>query len=889
MKRRAVFLAVFTVMVAFAGAGSDLDVLKAMCIRHTLPDPERDASKVEYEGREAAFAAEAKLDAAFEEARGRGNEFARQSDVDRIPMKLAKLLKWRTWRLGTEIERIELFRAWYNDCVEAGIRARNPVMFEKCAAAIRRGAMPATRVESKYVTPVNLQPHSSFELGLNPHGGYVSLPFSQKMVQPKVSADETTAFHGRRSLKIDNRGTGGEVQLVMAEAEVMPERGPFVVSAYVKADRPTKVLLGVARVQFDAVGDGAIFRRNTMDVGTEWKRIALGKVVVSAPVSGFAVQLGVASDAVVWVDAVQVERSDAGAGDYAPSAEVEASFVVPTRILTRAEDSSVSCEADLCACTYGDKTHDLLFDTDAGRIKMSVRPGKTAVRTVRMAYARNGIFTLGGTFENFENSAHDVSGVISPDEFAVVAEVPAKAAPGYRIGACGITGVTSVKRPEKDWSRFREGEKVWRGPLGYSLDEYYRDLRRGGYSVVRMHDGAFDWQDVEREKGKFDWALMDMMVSGTRRHGLELMPVFASHSVFRTRAMGDTSRDVEWFVRRNSREGEHRGKTKGQRREDLVYYHPLDSDWTDWIRAVVTRYHDRIRLWEIVNEPDGTMESAPVYSHYAELCYKTVKSIAPDSTVIGVCSTGDLGLDEANFFRRAGEAGAFQWLDAASFHPYAQPLDYEGKDGEEAIANLRAISDGFRKGVPFWETELYYIRGRTKAEVDKWRHYKNTGDPRGRKPSAGESKLFPVGNLVKRYAIDLGCGCAGSTTLSRDQHRSMGPGRSTSFMGGGVIGFAPTFAVSDLYLANAAFARYLEGAKPLAKPKLGAGFNGYKFQDRHGRSVVLVWKRPGEDTSVVKIPEGAVARDVFGNRLEGSEILVSGEPVYIFAPGGLQP
>jgi len=283
------------------------------------------------------------------------------------------------------------------------------------------------------------------------------------------------------------------------------------------------------------------------------------------------------------------------------------------------------------------------------------------------------------------------------------------------------------------------------------------------------------------------------------------------------------------------------------------------------------------------------MESAPVYSHYAELCYKTVKSIAPDSTVIGVCSTGDLGLDEANFFRRAGEAGAFQWLDAASFHPYAQPLDYEGKDGEEAIANLRAISDGFRKGVPFWETELYYIRGRTKAEVDKWRHYKNTGDPRGRKPSAGESKLFPVGNLVKRYAIDLGCGCAGSTTLSRDQHMSMGPGRSTSFMGGGVIGFPPTFAVSDLYLANAAFARYLEGAKPLAKPKLGAGFNGYKFQDRHGRSVVLVWKRPGEDTSVVKIPEGAVARDVFGNRLEGSEILVSGEPVYIFAPGGLQP
>ena len=855
--------------------------------------------------REQALAAFAELDAAFEEARGNGDEFARRVDRERLAARLVKLLNWKAWRLGSENERMELFHDWYRGCLANGVKAYREAWgaadFETCAAAVRRGIVPTSIdgivpkpkapgkigfVRAKPFPTRNLQPHSSFELGLKPHGAYVTLPFSANPVQPEVAVDETAAVHGRRSIRIDNRRTGGEVQLVMAETEVLPERGPFTVSAYVKADRPAKVLFGAARSQVDEVGTDAIYKRVVVDVGTEWQRIKIGGIRVKEPVSGFAVQLGVASDAVVWVDAVQVEVSSGALAEYAPCAPIEAAFDASSRLLTRVDDSPVSCSATLRACTYYDEPQDVVFDTDAGKMELRIEPGKPAARAVRMTYERNGNATLGGTFAT---ATHGVTGVVAPDEVAVVADVPLKAAPGFRIGACGITGLAAVKRPEKGWSRFQDGEKVWRAPLGYSLDEYYRDLRRGGYSIARFHDGSFTWQDVEPVKGQFDWSKLDVMEPAMRRNGIDIMFLFASRAVFCTRPKGDTEADRAWFVRRNAREGEHRGKTKGARRDDRIYYHPLDSDWTDWIRAVVTRYHDRIRLWEIVNEPDGTMESAPVYSHYAELCYKTVKSIAPDSTVIGVCSTGDLGLDEANFFRRAGEAGAFQWLDAASFHPYAQPLDYEGKDGELAIANLRSISDGFRKGVPFWETELYYMRGRTKAQVDQWKQYKKAGDPRGRKLSNAESMIFPAGNLVKRYAIDLGCGCAGSTPLSHDQHRSMGPGRTTSLMGGGLIGIAPSFAVCGNYFASAAFAKYLEGAKPLRKPKLGAGYNGYAYRDRNGGQVAVIWRRPGADAANVHLPAGSIARDIFGNRLEGSEILVSGEPVYVFASGGLQP
>lgn len=253
--------------------------------------------------------------------------------------------------------------------------------------------------------------------------------------------------------------------------------------------------------------------------------------------------------------------------------------------------------------------------------------------------------------------------------------------------------------------------------------------------------------------------------------------------------------------------------------------------------------------------------------------------------MLGVCSTGDLGLNASTFFREAGEAGAFKWLDAASFHPYQQPIDVPGKDGEETLANLRRICDTYRPGVPLWETEIYYINAFTPEQVEAFRLYrKNPKDPKARpRPDAHRLRsCWPAGNLVKRYAIDLGGNCVASTPLSRDQHLAMGAGRETSEPGLDVIGVPPTFAVNDRYFANAAFARYLEGARFLRKPDLPEGFNGFVFRDRNGRGVALVWRRSGEAPSFLKPAPGTVVRDLFGNRIIGDEINVSEEPVYFF-------
>ena len=385
-----------------------------------------------------ALAAFGELDAAFEAARGDGDEHARRVDRERIASKLVKLLNWKDWRLGSEPERMELFGAWRRACRANGVKAYREAYgaadFEACAAAVRRGIVPTSRKNSvpkpkapgkqgfvwaKPFPTRNMQVHSSFELGLKPHGASVTLPISAAPVQPSVTIDETTAVHGHRSVKIDNRGTGGEVQLVMAETEVLPSRGPFAVSAYVKADRPTKLFLGAARTQCDEVGIGSIFRREVFEVGTEWTRIVLRNVRISVPLSGFAVQLGVASDSVVWADAVQVECGNAT--EYAPCAAIEAAFDAPTRIIARTDDAPVPCEVTLRACTYYDEPQDVAFNTDAGNVELRIDPGRPAERTMRMEFARNGIATIGGTFAT---ATYGVTGVVAPAEVAVVAEVP---------------------------------------------------------------------------------------------------------------------------------------------------------------------------------------------------------------------------------------------------------------------------------------------------------------------------------------------------------------------------------------------------------------------------------------------------------------------------------
>lgn len=112
--------------------------------------------------------------------------------------------------------------------------------------------------------------------------------------------DDTTAWHGKKSIRIGAKGKtaiawGRFIHLVAGET--------YVFSVYLKSDKPgTKVSLLVSGL--------AKPNSKEVDVGTEWKRFSLtGKA--SRGRTGVVVKL--LSDAILWIDAAQLEAGiDAG-------------------------------------------------------------------------------------------------------------------------------------------------------------------------------------------------------------------------------------------------------------------------------------------------------------------------------------------------------------------------------------------------------------------------------------------------------------------------------------------------------------------------------------------------------------------------------------------------
>lgn len=263
----------------------------------------------------------------------------------------------------------------------------------------------------------------------------------------------------------------------------------------------------------------------------------------------------------------------------------------------------------------------------------------------------------------------------------------------------------------------------------------------------------------------------DREVRGCREAGLEPMFLFASHGIF-VSSPWDDGRFADWYIRKDSAPAAT--GPFGHRR----YYLPRMEDWRDFITASVTRYARDIRYWEVVNEPNILMSSAAAYADYAREAYRTVKLLKPDAAVVGLCVTGDLGANPGSFLAQAEETDAFVSMDVASFHPYESLLDYGKRKAEDAIADMRAIVDRHRPGLPIIQNELYYLY------VDK-----------------ADARRLPAHNVVRRFAIDMGMGLAVSAPMAFDSHLGVDAGHRGSLLPGRV---ATRFTPNEIYVASAA-------------------------------------------------------------------------------------
>jgi len=179
-----------------------------------------------------------------------------------------------------------------------------------------------------------------------------------------------------------------------------------------------------------------------------------------------------------------------------------------------------------------------------------------------------------------------------------------------------------------------------------------RTCRLAAAAGVKWTREEFNWKQIEVAPGEFNFRFYDGLVETARAHGISIY--------------GLVCYGTNWGP-------------------------PLGSDefvdrFCDYLRVLVDRYRDRIKHWEIWNEPNIFFWPAPKerYPVLLERAYQTIKEVDPTAQVLG-CSTA--GID-SSFIKMVLEHGAR--FDALTVHPYRADLDPHGfihelRDAQELV------------------------------------------------------------------------------------------------------------------------------------------------------------------------------------------------------------
>lgn len=183
---------------------------------------------------------------------------------------------------------------------------------------------------------------------------------------------------------------------------------------------------------------------------------------------------------------------------------------------------------------------------------------------------------------------------------------------------------------------------------------------------VKWSREDFGWGHIEREPGKFDWTFHDKLVEVARANGITIYAIVA---YFPAWSKGYTSEGVD--------------------------------EYAAFVRQLVGRYRDRIKQWEIWNEPNIFFWQGPkeLYAECLIKSYQAIKETDPTAEVLGISTAG---IDYKFIEQMLAKHTPF---DVLTIHPYRKSLDDRAFiDDLKKASDLVKLPDGRRR--PVWLTEM---------------------------------------------------------------------------------------------------------------------------------------------------------------------------------------
>lgn len=217
----------------------------------------------------------------------------------------------------------------------------------------------------------------------------------------------------------------------------------------------------------------------------------------------------------------------------------------------------------------------------------------------------------------------------------------------------------ALLKPESPWGM---GVYLYRYPNNeHGLRRMDAAAAMARAAGVKWSREEFNWGRMQPRPDQIDFDFYDKVVDTARRHGISVYGLLAYWS----------------------------GWTK-------PYTHEGIEDFCTWARAVVARYKDRVKHWEIYNEPNIFFWSGPreLYPVLMKKCHDAIKEVDPEAQVLGISTAGI----DRQFIRMCLDTKAP--FDILTIHPY------RGLLSERAFMDELAATAALVDNRPVWITEM---------------------------------------------------------------------------------------------------------------------------------------------------------------------------------------
>lgn len=201
-----------------------------------------------------------------------------------------------------------------------------------------------------------------------------------------------------------------------------------------------------------------------------------------------------------------------------------------------------------------------------------------------------------------------------------------------------------------------------------------RELAAAGFRWVRMD---FNWAEIEREKGHYDFSAYDQLMAALKPY--HIRPIFILD-------YGNKFYD-----------------------DGLSPYDEAGRQaFANWVTASVEHFQGQGIVWEMYNEPNGEFwspkESAPDYVKLALKVGETMRETAPGETYIGPAGA----VVDLWFLAYCFQSGLLNYWSAVSIHPYRQRIPETVIQPYAAVDWLIHKYEPQGKGVPVIAGEWGY-------------------------------------------------------------------------------------------------------------------------------------------------------------------------------------